>query len=408
MSKTLGLSMIVKNESHVILRLLNSVAPIIDYWVIADTGSTDGTQEIIQKFFDEKGIPGQLLQIDWIDNFSYARNKALDEIEKHVDYGIWIDADEELIIDSTFNKANELSQDLHSISVKTIYGKVDYTRKNIWKTKMGFFWDGPIHELLSSKEETIGGLANGLSVVVRAEGSSWGNIREKYLGHAKILQKHAEETNDPRWVFYTAQSYRDAQEYQTSIDWYNKRAAMKDGFYEEVFIAKFMVAKLSEVIGKSKNECTILYQEAHSIDNLRGEAIKCLVQMYHRLTDWENAYVFSLYGLRYNRKSPYPHRVLFLDKAIYDYEMLELHSLSCFYTNRIEEGTRCYWLMRQQLNELGPGYLPEDAMQRVIGNEQYFPVSSINMQQPGLPQQNMSRRPVFPPHGGTKKKRKKK
>ena len=79
MSKTLGLSMIVKNESHVILRLLNSVAPIIDYWVIADTGSTDGTQEIIQKFFDEKGIPGQLIHSDWIDNFSYARNKSLKE-----------------------------------------------------------------------------------------------------------------------------------------------------------------------------------------------------------------------------------------------------------------------------------------------------------------------------------------
>lgn len=400
--------MIVKNESHVILRLLNSVAPIIDYWVIADTGSTDGTQEIIQKFFDEKGIPGQLIHSDWIDNFSYARNKALNEVEKHVDYGIWIDADEELIIDSTFDKEKTLSQDLHSVSVKTIYGKVDYTRKNIWKTGMGFYWDGPIHELLSSKEETVGGLALGLSVVVRAEGSSWGNVREKYLGHAKILQKHAEETNDPRWVFYTAQSYRDAQEYQSSIDWYNKRAAMKDGFYEEVFIAKFMVAKLSEAIGKTKNECTILYQDAHSADNLRGEAIKCLIQMYHRLTDWENGYVFSLYGLRYNRKNPYPHRVLFLDKAIYDYEMLELHSLSCFYTNRIEEGARCYWLMRQQLNELGPGYLPDEVMQRVIANEQYFPISSINMQQPGLPQQNISKRPVFPPHGGTKKKRKKK
>ena len=400
--------MIVKNESHVILRLLNSVAPIIDYWVIADTGSTDGTQEIIQKFFDEKGIPGQLIHSDWIDNFSYARNKSLKEVEKHVDYGIWIDADEELIIDSTFDKEKTLSQDLHSVSVKTIYGKVDYTRKNIWKTGMGFYWDGPIHELLSSKDETVGGLALGLSVVVKAEGSSWGNIREKYLGHAKILQKHAEETNDPRWVFYTAQSYRDAQEYQSSIDWYNKRAAMKDGFYEEVFIAKFMVAKLSEVIGKTKNECTILYQEANSVDSLRGEAIKCLVQMYQRLADWENAYVFSLYGLKYNRNNPYPHRVLFLDKAIYDYEMLELHSLSCFYTNRIEEGARCYWLMRQQLNELGPGYLPDEAMQRVIANEQYFPVSSINMQQPGLPQQNISKRPVFPPHGGTKKKRKKK
>ena len=405
MSKqTLGLSMIVKNESHVIERLLKSVSPIIDYWVIADTGSTDGTQEIITKFFEDKGIPGQLLQTDWIDDFSYARNQSLEEVEKHVDYGIWIDADEELIIGPTFDKEKMLSQEFHSISLQTVYGRIDYTRKNIWKTGINFKWEGPIHELLGSKEETTGSIAVGAHVIVRPEGSSWGNIKEKYLGHAKILQKHAEETNDPRWVFYTAQSYRDAQDYVSAIEWYKKRAQINSGFTEEIFVSKFMVARLSEGIGKTKNECTILYQEANSSDHARGEAIKSLVQMYHRLQDWENGYVFSLYGLRYNRNNPYPHRVLFLDKGLYDYEMLELHALSCFYTNRKEEGSRCYWLMRQQLDLLGPNYLSVEALARVISNEQYFPVS-MAMQPANNPQ---SKKPIFPVHGGTKKKRKKK
>ena len=40
--------MIVKNERSVIERCLNSVKPWIDMWVIADTGSTDGTQEIVR------------------------------------------------------------------------------------------------------------------------------------------------------------------------------------------------------------------------------------------------------------------------------------------------------------------------------------------------------------------------
>ena len=53
--KTICLSMIVKNESHVIERCLTSVFKHIDYWVISDTGSTDNTKEKIQDFFDKKG-----------------------------------------------------------------------------------------------------------------------------------------------------------------------------------------------------------------------------------------------------------------------------------------------------------------------------------------------------------------
>ena len=57
----LTLSMIVKNEAPNIERCLASVAPFINYYVICDTGSTDNTKEIIKKFFDEKGIPGEIL-----------------------------------------------------------------------------------------------------------------------------------------------------------------------------------------------------------------------------------------------------------------------------------------------------------------------------------------------------------
>jgi len=45
---TICLCMIVKNEAAVIERCLASVRPLIDTWVISDTGSTDGTQDLIR------------------------------------------------------------------------------------------------------------------------------------------------------------------------------------------------------------------------------------------------------------------------------------------------------------------------------------------------------------------------
>ena len=44
----LTLAMIVKNEAPNILECLESVAPYICSYVIADTGSTDNTKEIIK------------------------------------------------------------------------------------------------------------------------------------------------------------------------------------------------------------------------------------------------------------------------------------------------------------------------------------------------------------------------
>ena len=55
--KTLGLSIIVKNEEHVIERMLNTIYPILDYYTVVDTGSTDNTKEVIKKILRRERNP---------------------------------------------------------------------------------------------------------------------------------------------------------------------------------------------------------------------------------------------------------------------------------------------------------------------------------------------------------------
>ena len=88
------LNMIVKNESNVIIRLLESVYKYIDNYCICDTGSTDNTTELIETFFSKHKIEGTLFQ-EPFQNFGYNRTKALEKCckMKNVDYILLLDAD---------------------------------------------------------------------------------------------------------------------------------------------------------------------------------------------------------------------------------------------------------------------------------------------------------------------------
>ncbi|WP_234354548.1 hypothetical protein [Streptomyces sp. NRRL WC-3618] len=63
--QSLCLCKVVKNDSQVIERCLRSVRHLIDHWVVCDTGSTDGTQDLIRRTLD--GIPGELHEEPRID-----------------------------------------------------------------------------------------------------------------------------------------------------------------------------------------------------------------------------------------------------------------------------------------------------------------------------------------------------
>lgn len=365
--------MIVKNEAHVILRSLNSVLPIIDSWVITDTGSTDGTQQIIEDFFKEKNIPGKLIQTDWTD-FSTARNSSLKETEKLADYGFWIDADEELILRETFTKEKFLKEleGFESMSLSTVYDQANYTRKNIWKTGTGHKWTGPIHELLSKEDETESTISSCVYVLVKAEGSSWNNIAEKYSNHAKVLEAYTKVDNNPRWIYYTAQSYRDAGNLEKALEWYKKRANIEEGYLEEIYAAKLMIAIISDKLSLGDDIVINAFLAAQTFDPIRAEAIANLIVYLQSKQLWEHAYIYSKYGATYQGKNPFPNRNTFVDHNLYEYKLVELHYLSCFYSNRLPEGSWFYWKQREIFNDLK---VSKEVKDSIIQNQQYYPLA---------------------------------
>src|ERR1700722_1191850 len=112
--RTICLSMIVKNEAPVIRRCLDSVRSIIDYWVIVDTGSSDGTQDIIRDHL--KDLPGELHERPWRD-FAHNRSEALTLARAHGDYSLIIDADDVLEIPEGF-QLPDLTADSYVVDIK--------------------------------------------------------------------------------------------------------------------------------------------------------------------------------------------------------------------------------------------------------------------------------------------------
>src|SRR4029077_16141857 len=114
--KTVCVNMIVKNEKDVIIRCLESVLPLVEYWVIVDTGSTDGTQKIIKDFMKEKKVKGELFERPW-KNFEHNRNEALGLAKGKADYVLFIDADEYLVFEKDF-KRPVFDKDYYYINIK--------------------------------------------------------------------------------------------------------------------------------------------------------------------------------------------------------------------------------------------------------------------------------------------------
>lgn len=84
-----ALVMIARNEAAQIGRALDSVRPWVDELWVLDTGSTDDTAE------RARAAGAQVRAFHWVDDFSAARNAALDACQ--ADWHIVVDADEWLI-----------------------------------------------------------------------------------------------------------------------------------------------------------------------------------------------------------------------------------------------------------------------------------------------------------------------
>jgi hypothetical protein len=387
----LALNFICKDESHVIETMLNSAKDVVDLIVANDTGSTDGTQQIIKNFGEKHGIPTYVFERPF-DDFEKSRNHAMQKLRDVVNelgwdpnkvHGFWFDCDEQLITEPGFKK-EQFTKDLYMIN--TYIGNMKYTRNTFFKVSKPFRWYGPVHEFIVCDEQNItSGLAENIKVDVKMTGNSWqSDISKKYISHAHKLETYiADNREDPRWIFYTAQSYHDSasmkdnkdeneERLRRSLRYYRERVSRADGYPEEIFYSQYRIGTIMRILEDPWNLTHQELLKAYSIDPLRAESIKVIIDYYLQMNEWHMAYMYTKFAkMNFHMKNPYPQRLLFVDEATYVWKIAEAHSAACFYTGRMDEARSSYQDILEAMKTHPHCFTPDD-IRKVNSNAQFF------------------------------------
>lgn len=362
---TIGLCMIVKNEAPVILRCLDSVRPLIDCVFVCDTGSTDGTQQIIRDYLARERLQGAVSDEPWQD-FAHNRSQALAGLRRRsdIDYALIMDADDVLVCENGFDAASfkaALQYDVYNIWLRT--GPAVYQRPLICRNRMDFRFRGVLHEFLVCPDGCSFGTAAGLHVLVTSEGAR-SRDPSKYLKDAAVLEDALASEADPflraRYTFYLAQSWRDAGEPEKALAAYVERAGL--GFWdEEVFVSLYSAAQLKEQLQHPAFEIIGLFLAAYEACPRRAEALYGAARYCRLAGEFQQGYLFARDGLRI----PRPEAGLFVEPWIYDYGLLDEFAVNAYWIGRYREcSDACERLLRD-------AEAPDEARERIAMNARF-------------------------------------
>ena len=239
---SVGLSMIVKNESHTIRACLESAREVVTQIVIADTGCTDNTCDIVREF------GATVVSFPWEHHYAKARNAALQPVS--TDWVLALDADEELDRQTVQNIQSALqgpaiggfttpirnyvksrsNRGWDRIAVENDYrherakdSPAFFVHENcrFFRRRADIYFTGRVHELVEPQIAAAGlqlGVAN---FFIHHFGNleSSGERTDKGVYYRDLLRlRTEEEPNDPAgWVHLALQEYEQFKDQEAAL-----------------------------------------------------------------------------------------------------------------------------------------------------------------------------------------------
>jgi glycosyltransferase involved in cell wall biosynthesis len=322
--KTICLTMIVKNESKVIKRCFDSVKDYIDYWVICDTGSTDGTQDLIRNYFKEAKIPGELHEHKW-KNFGHNRSLAVKNAKGKADYGILMDADFVFVIKDPDFKKKLNTTGGHMIKYE---GDLDFRQNLFIDLSINWHYEGVTHEYITADRKVNMSRIDYFTFDHKADG---GSRSDKFERDVSLLKQGLiDEPDNSRYMFYLAQSYKNIKDYTNAIKYYKMRI-QKGGWEEEVYFSMYEYGRCKKLRGDSFDEFRIDLFNAYKYRKTRLEALSLILDYCVLNKMYDVGYQYGINAI----DNKYPDNdILFIDKLVHEFGFWYFLSVCALYVKK--------------------------------------------------------------------------
>ncbi len=350
------LNMIVRNEAHVVARALDLVAPFISSWVIVDTGSDDGTQDVIRDHMARLGIPGQLYERPWRD-FGHNRSEALALAQGRADY-IWVlDAD-----DAVVGTPDLTGLDAAVYDVRRRFGSTVYWLPQLFRDGLAVRYIGVTHEYTEWDGDQAAVHLEGAYHVEDLHVSARNMSGEKAARDRDLLlaevQRHPD---DARSVFYLAQSYFDLADYANALRWYARRVEL-GGWEQEVYFALFRTALSLKASGAPWPQVQDAYLRAWEFRPGRAEPLFNIAVAYRLDQRYQLGYLFA----RRAAETRYPEADnLFVSSDVYAWRAADERAICA---SQIGRHAEAFGLCRSLLARAD---IPDEDRQRIAVNRDF-------------------------------------
>lgn len=246
---TVSMALIVKNEEQTLGRCLASLAGAVDEIVVVDTGSTDATVAVAQRYTE------RIFHFPWRQDFAAARQFAFEQTTG--DWAGWVDADD-VVMGAAHIRALAASQPTDVGALYWRYAldfdaagqpQCQFWRERLVRNDGGWRWQGRIHEALLSDRPWRTARTDQVWVEHRTPpGRDAARLQRNIaLLEAELTDQGA--APDPRLLFYLGRDYASAGRSEDALAAYRRYLAV--GVWDdECYLAQIAVAGLLRALNR--------------------------------------------------------------------------------------------------------------------------------------------------------------